>query len=222
LAGQAVRGRTMQKLAWLVVAAWLAGSVAIVRSVIPLWHDEAVFFRWAIALAPPNSWPYLYINLGSHYANHDEMAQARDAFAQAVEAKPRSRAVASLAWYNLGNAEEKLGHVDRAKAVLNGALAIDPDNIFARASFARLERMAGRAQAAAVVADAGLQRLRRAGISHPNESMLRYQLGLAYLELARYAEAVEQFEGAVAGARDPQVRAEAGQALLRARTGANR
>lgn len=216
-AGQAVHKWSRQMLAGLLVVAWLAGSTVIVRTVTPLWHDEAVFFRWAIALAPPNSLPYLYINLGSHYANHHDMAQARDAFAQAVEAKPRSQAVASLAWYNLGNAEDKLGNADGAKAVLRGALVIDPDNVFARASLARLERMAGRANAAAAVADEGLQRFRRAGIAHPNEAMLHYQLGMAYIDLKSFDAAVEALDSAVDGARSPQARADAEQALAIAR-----
>lgn len=204
-------------LIWIPVACWLAGSMVIVRSIIPLWHDEAVFFRWAISLAPPNSLPYLYINLGSYYANHGDMSQARDLFALAVEAQPRSRGVASLAWYNLGNAEEKLGNIERARAVLRGTLVVDPDNVYARVSLSRLERGAGNARAAADLAADGLQRMQRAGMSGSVEAMLHYQLAMALLDMKRFDEAAAHLASASAMTNDPQARAEAEQALARAR-----
>ncbi len=210
----ALRKRSLRKVATMVVAAWLVVSVYLVRGIIPLWQNEGVFFSWAIALAPPNSWAYLYINLGSYYANHGEMARAREAFAEAVAAKSRSPGVASLAWYSLGNAEEKLGNLVSAREIMRAILVVDPDNIYARASLARLERNAGNAEAAAAVAAEGL---RRAGISSQAATLLEYQLGMALLELKRFDAAADHLGRAVAAARDPQLRAEAVQALEQAR-----
>jgi predicted negative regulator of RcsB-dependent stress response len=213
LVGMALRKPLWRYFTMTVAALWLAGSIVIIRTIVPLWHDEGVFFRWAIALAPSNSWPYLYINLGSHYANSKDMVQAREAFAKAVEAKPRSQGMASMAWYNLGNAEEKLGNLDQAQAVMRATLVVDPDNVFARASLSRIARIAGNARTAADIANEGLQRIQRAGMAHPGESMLHYQLGMAYMDLKRHDEAAKHFASAIAGARGPQARAEAEQAL---------
>lgn len=206
-----------RNLIWVGVACWLLGSAVIVRNIIPLWQNEAVFFRWAIALAPPNSWPYLYINLGSYYANHNDMAQARDAFGLAIESKPRSRGVAGLAWYNLGNAEEKLGNAARAREIFRGTLAVDPDNIYARANLSRLERDAGNPRGAAEIAAAGLQRLDQTGIAGSGAAMLHYQLGMADLELKRFDDAVSHLTSTVTLTNDARTRAAAAEALERAR-----
>jgi hypothetical protein len=214
LDGAAMRRPGLRALGGLLVVAWLAASAWIVRSTIPLWQNEGVFYRWAISLAPPNSWSYLYGNLGGFYLVQDELTLARDAFTQAILAKPRSQRVASIAWYNLGNVEEKLGNPGQAREIMRATLAVDPGNIYARASLARLERNAGNAEVAATLAADGLQ---RGGVSPQAALLLEHQLGMALIELKRFDDAAVHLERVLAAARDPQQRAEAAQALERAR-----
>lgn len=177
---------------WGVAAAWLIACAAVVSSTIPLWKDEGSVFRWAIASSGPSSWRYLYINLGAYYVRTGELSRARDAFMSAVKYQPRSAGLASIVWYNLGNVEAKLGNAGPAAEAFRTALALDPDNVYSRAALAELERSQGHAQLAAALLEEGLDRLRAAGRLHPGRGQLHFRLGLAYADLSRRDDAVNE------------------------------
>jgi len=188
----AVRHAGAAKLFWIAAGVWIIASGVIVRTTIPMWKDEGTFFRWAIASSGPTSWRYLYINLGAHYLHAGNLSSARDAFARAAELQPKSAGLASIAWYNVGNAEEKLGNAEQAARAFRIALSFDPDNVYARAGLAEIERTQGRAGRAAALLEEALERLRAAGRVHPDRGLLHLQLGLAYVDLARRDEAVRE------------------------------
>jgi tetratricopeptide (TPR) repeat protein len=157
-----------------------------------MWKDEGAFFRWAIASSGPTSWRYLHINLGAHYLRAGDLSLARDAFMRAAELQPKSARLASIAWYNVGNAEDKLGNAEQAAHAFRVALSFDPDNVYARAGLAEIERTQGRAGRAAALLEEALERLRAAGRVHPDRGLLHLRLGLAYADLARRDEAVRE------------------------------
>ena len=192
---------------------WLVACAVAVSATIPLWKDEGTVYRWAIARSGESSWRYLYINLGAYYLRTGDLAQAQEAFLNAVKFPPRSAALAGIAWYNLGNVEAKLGHVAPAAEAFRASLALDPDNLYSRAGLAELERSQGRAGSAAALLEEGLDRLRAAGRSHPGRGLLHFRLGLAYADLLRREEAVREFNIALQFIRDEPMRVAVEQAL---------
>ena len=112
----------------------------------------------------------------------------------AVKLRHRSAGLASIAWYNLGNVEAKLGNTASAAEAFRAALALDPENVYNRAALAELERLQGRAGVAVALLEEGLDRLRAAGRSHPGRGQLHYRLGLAYADLSRRDEAVNELD----------------------------
>jgi len=209
----AVRHAGATKLFWIAAGVWTIASGAIVRTTIPLWKDEGTFFRWAIAGSGPTSWRYLYINLGAHYLRAGDLSSARDAFTRATDMQPKSAALASIAWYNLGNIEAKLGNADEAARAFGVALSFDPDNVFVRAALAEIERTQGRAGRAAALLEEALERLRAAGRVHPDRGLLHLRLGLAYADLARRDEAVRELTLARDLVRNQGLRIAAEEAL---------
>lgn len=209
----AVRHARAVKLFWIAAGVWTIASGAIVRTTIPLWKDEGVFFRWAIARSGPTSWRYLYINLGGHYLSAGDLSSARDAFMRAAELQPKSAALASIVWYNVGNAEAKLGNAEQAARAFRVALSFDPDNAYARAALAEIERTQGRAGEAAALLEEALERLRAAGRVHPDRGLLHLRLGLAYADLARRDEAVRELTLARELLRQQALRVVAEEAL---------
>ncbi|MGH8622106.1 MAG: tetratricopeptide repeat protein, partial [Burkholderiales bacterium] len=209
------------KFFWGIAGAWLIACAALVSATIPLWKDEGTVFRWAIARSGPSSWRYLYINLGAYYVGTGDLARAREAFMIAVKFRPRSAGLASIAWYNLGNVEAKLSHTAPAAEAFRAALALDPDNVYGRAALAELERSQGRAESAVTLLEEGLDRLRVAGRTDAGRGLLHFRLGLAYAELSRRDDAVNQLNLALTLVRDEHTRAAVEEAL-RAATGVPR
>lgn len=180
------------KLFWVAAAGGAIVFAGIVHATIPLWKDEGVFFRWAIAKGEPTSWQYLYINLGAYYLNTGDIPGARDAFLRAAQLPPKSARLGSLAWYNLGNAESKLGNAEPAMAAFRSALALEPDNVYALAALAELERSRQRAGVAVALLEQGIKRQQEMRRAHPDRGLLHLRLGLAYADLARRDEAVRE------------------------------
>lgn len=204
---------SVSMVTWIVLGLWIAVSVAIVRVTIPKWKDEGTFFQWAISGAGATSWPYLYMNLGGYYLGVGDVERAHEAFTRAAGLKVRSAPLASLIWYNLGNVEAKLGNTDRALSSFRQSLTIDSGNIYSRAALARTERSRGNSGVASAVLEEGLRQLRASGRRHADESLLHYELGLAYKELARIDDAVTALTAARATARDPRMLQAVEQAL---------
>jgi tetratricopeptide (TPR) repeat protein len=209
----AVRHARAVKLFWLAAGVWIIASGAIIRNTIPLWKDEGAFFRWAIARSGPTSWRYLYINLGGHYLKSGDLSSARDAFMRAAELQQKSAGLASIAWYNVGNAEAKLGNAEQAARAFRSALSFDPDNAYARAALAEIERAQGRAGEAVALLEEALERLRAAGRVHPDRGLLHLRLGQAYADLARRDQAVRELTLARELLRHQALRVEAEEAL---------
>ena len=209
----AMRHAGAVKLFWIAAGVWTIASGVIVRTTIPMWKDEGTFFRWAIARSGPTSWRYLYINLGAHYLRAGDLSPARDAFMRAAEFQPKSAALASIAWYNVGNAEAKLGNAEQAARGFRVALSFDPDNVYARAGLAEIERTQGRAGRAAALLEEAFERMRAAGRVHPDRGLLHLRLGLAYADLARRDEAVRELTLAGDLVRQQALRVAAEEAL---------
>jgi len=201
------------KFFWGIAGAWLIVATAVVSARIPLWTDEGTVFRWAIARSGPSSWRYLYVNLGAYYVRTGDLSQARDALLNAVKLPPRSAALASIAWYNLGNVESKLGNAAPAAEAFRASLALDPDNVFSRAALAEMERSHGQAGRAVALLEEGLNRLRTAGRSPPYRGLLHYRLGLAYADLSRREEAVNELNLALKLVTDAPTRVAVEEAL---------
>jgi tetratricopeptide (TPR) repeat protein len=153
------------------------------------------------------------MNLGAYYVGQGDMASARDVLQRATGLQNRNTKLTSLIWYNLGNAEERLGNTEDAIRSFGQALALDPDNVFGRAGLGRLERSRGRSAESASVLEEGLRRLRASGRPHPYETLLHRQLGLTYHALGRTDAAVRELEASRETARNPELRAQAEQDL---------
>jgi len=184
-----------------LLAAWFGASVYIIHDNILKWADRETFYKFAISQSPPSSWPYLYANLGGHYAEQEKNAQARDTFAFAIATKPKSTALASILWFNLGAAEAKLGNQERALSAFQIALEIDASNVSARAGIAEIQRQRGNTAGAIELLSSALQ---GGGRPVPREAAgwLHYQLGLAYLQAGQMDKARTQFDEARARLRD--------------------
>jgi tetratricopeptide (TPR) repeat protein len=184
-----------------------------VSATLPLWKNEGTLFGSAISRSGPSSWRYLYINLGAYYLRTGDLPRAREALLNAVKFPPRSAALAGIAWYNLGNVEAKLGAAAAAADAFRASLELDPYNVYSRAALAELERSQGRAGAAAALLEEGIERLRAAGRSHPDRGLLHYRLGLAYADLSRRDEAVNELNLALELVKDGPTRASVQEAL---------
>jgi tetratricopeptide (TPR) repeat protein len=209
----AIRRPAALKFFWGVAAAWLIASAAAVSATLPLWKNEGTLFGSAISRSGPSSWRYLYINLGAYYLRTGDLPRAREALLNAVKFPPRSAALAGIAWYNLGNVEAKLGAAAAAADAFRASLELDPYNVYSRAALAELERSQGRAGAAAALLEEGIERLRAAGRSHPDRGLLHYRLGLAYADLSRRDEAVNELNLALELVKDGPTRASVQEAL---------
>jgi tetratricopeptide (TPR) repeat protein len=197
------------RLSWLFLVIWIVASAFIVRGVTPHWKDEGAFFRWAIEGANQTSLPYLYMNLGAYYVGRGDMGRARDVFGRATRLKHRNTRLASLIWYNLGNADEKLGNAERAVYSYRQAIGLDPDNVYSRAGLARLELVRGNGRGAAVIVEEGLSRLHASGQRHLYVGLLHHQLGLAYYALGFVDDAIYELGVARDAAPNPELRAQA-------------
>ena len=142
-----------------------------------------------------------------------DLSSARDAFMRAAELQPKSSRLASIAWYNLGNTEGKLGNAEQAAHAFRVALSFDPDNVYARAGLAEIERTQGRAGRAAALLEKAFERMRAAGRVHPDRGLLHLRLGLAYADLARRDEAVRELALAGELVRQQVLRVAAEEAL---------
>ena len=195
-----------------LIVAWFGASIYVINDNIPHWADRESFYKFAISQSPPSSWPYLYANLGGHYAEQEKNAQARDTFAFAIATKPKSAALQSILWFNLGAAEAKLGNQERATSAFRIAVEVDPSNVLARAGIAEIERQRGNLAVSIELLNAALL-----GGGHPvsreTAGWLHYQLGLSFLQAGKADKARMQFDAARARLRDARSLERLGQAM---------
>lgn len=205
------------RIAWvltgIVAGAWMLGSLANVRVIIPLWKDDAVLNNWAIRQDGPSAWRYA--NLGAYYVQKGMLPEARDAYLKVTELRPGHH----FGWYALGSIYAELNKVELAIDALRRGLALNPDNYMNRIRLAVMERARERPAAAIELLEEGLRRPRGQGFDPQFEGRMRLHLGLAYLEVGRTEDAVRQFSAAQALARTPDDRAEVEQALQAAGAG---
>ena len=182
-----------------IAAAWMLASVANVRAVIPLWKDDAIMNAWALAEGGPSAWRYA--NYGVHFVRNGDLRRARDAFVTAIELRDDKQT--AWVWENLGTVEARLGNRQEALRAFHRALELAPDNAGARVRLAMVQRASGGSGTAAANLEEGLKQMSASGRRHPEESRMRYELGLAYEDLGRNADAVNQWKLALALTRRP-------------------
>ncbi|MBI2510167.1 MAG: tetratricopeptide repeat protein, partial [Betaproteobacteria bacterium] len=195
-------GRYVRALLWLIVGAWILGSVANVRVIIPLWSNDVVLSSWAIRQGGASFWRHAHI--GAYYLLTGDYSRSREASAAAL--KLRDDELTSWVWNNLGVAEANLGHTAEARRAFRRAFDLGTDDIKSRINLASLERTEGKPQIAVDELEEGLRRIRDSGRRHKREAQLRYHLGLAYGALGRSEEAISQLNAALALHRDPERR----------------
>jgi hypothetical protein len=188
-----------QVLLGAIAAAWMLASVANVRAVIPLWKDDAIMNAWALAEGGPSAWRYA--NYGVYFVRSGDLRRARDAFATAIGLRDDKQT--AWIWDNLGTVEARLGNRQEALRAFHRALELAPDNAGARVRLAMVQRASGSSGAAAANLEQGLKQMSESGRRHPEESRMRYELGLAYEDLGRNADAVSQWKLALVRARRP-------------------
>ena len=214
-AGTALAKRV--RIAWvltgIVAGAWILGSLANVRVIIPLWKDDAVLNNWAIRQDGPSAWRYA--NLGAHYVRKGMLPEARDAYLKLIELRPGHY----FGWYALGSIYASLNQVELAIDALRRGLVLNPDNYMNRIRLAVMERSRERPAAAIELLEEGVRRPQDPGFEPQFEGRMRLHLGLAYLDIGRTDDAVKQFSAARGLVHTPDDLAEVEQALQAARAG---
>lgn len=121
-----------RRLAASLPAVWLLGAIALIRTTLPLMHDDVRFWGWVARLHPDEV--VAQNNLADAMILSGRFAEAIQVLARAVET---DAGVATL-WYNLARAHDGLGQQPLAVAAIDRAIAIDPANELFRRTRATL------------------------------------------------------------------------------------
>jgi tetratricopeptide (TPR) repeat protein len=116
-----------------------------------------------------------------------DLKGAEAAFLKVTEIDPEN----PDGWVNVGRVRVQEGNVEGARDVLEKALALDPDLARTNYFFARVLRAEGQLEEANTY-------LARVVARYPKDRVVRNDYGRNLFLLRRYAEAVEQFEAALA------------------------
>lgn len=161
------------------------------------WADNATLFEADLATHPGSV--NLNIALGRELLGRnrrEDAARAVRMLRRGLEARPRN----AIALYCLGVAYGQLGERDRALEYIRHSLELDPVNIDARETLARLER--SHVDAEARIA-ALREELGRAGGNSAGELVrLHLELGALLRDLGRQSEAHAEYQAAVRLAPD--------------------
>jgi tetratricopeptide (TPR) repeat protein len=134
----------------------------------------------------PEPAPSADVAVGIKAFDAGNFAEARKSFEAASTKDPRNYE----AFFNLGQACEKLGDKIAAEAAYKAALAIKPDLDTAAAALSTLLVDAGRIDDALVVAKAGL-------LKHPGSAALHENMGVALATRGDQDAAIQELEAAI-------------------------
>jgi tetratricopeptide (TPR) repeat protein len=217
-AGLARRGPAARGTVAAAAAAAIAACALLTRAQLAHWRDDATMYRHILAVDPSN---YLALNnLGSELLKQGREQDAGALFSQAYRNNPL---LLSNLHLRTGHKLMEAGKREEAYAHYREALRYDPrsDEAMAALRAALAGRIAEiRARYRAAIAAGGaaaaegwyregvalgreglsedaLASLREAVLAAPGRADVRSDLGVAYANLGRYAEAVAAFEEAL-------------------------
>ncbi len=173
------------------VVAFAAATIALVVGFgflssrrLVVFQDELVLWQDAKRHQPHN--PRVWINLGTQFANRDQLPEAITHFQEAVRLDPGSH----KAHYNLARALEDSQRPHDAMIHYRVASTLRPKDAATHYNLARLLEAASSPQQA-------IKHYRLAIDAHPDFSAAHTNLGLLLLDFGRTQEAIEAFEDAV-------------------------
>jgi hypothetical protein len=111
-----------RRLAAALLAVWLVGAVALVRTTLPLMRDDIRFWGWVARLHPDEV--VAQNNLADALILGRRFPEAIQVLAQALETNPG----VPWLWHNLARAHDGLGQRPQAMAAIDRAIAIGPPN----------------------------------------------------------------------------------------------
>jgi len=148
--------------------------------------DELLRIRQAILAKDPTDIPSL-MDVATQHLRLGDILSAEKALEKAINAKPTEPEI----YIRAADAYAAMQNPDRARELFRQALAIDPENINALQSLARLEGQSGNTEK-------GRELLKRALDLAPSNGPLLRELGLAARRNGERAEAAAFFEQALA------------------------
>ncbi len=126
-------------------------------------------------------------NLGLIYESSDEPVAAIEAYRKAIAWQQDSLQPSEQPYVNLGNISMEQGQIKEAKAPLEKAVALAPNNAYCRLTLGVYYRKIGR------LGDAQHE-LERATQLDPDNAVVHYQLGRVYKELHAMDRAQAEFD----------------------------
>lgn len=153
-----------------------AGTVETSR-----WHDSFTLFRRALEVTENND--VAHRNLGVAYASDTNYPAAMSEYRAALAINPHDPSI----WIDMGQMEDKRGHLAEAEHDYREALRCDPDCLTARSDLGRVLLLTGRPREAAAEYEHVLR-------VNPDAESARNNYGAALLVLGRTDDALRQFE----------------------------
>jgi len=178
-----VRLRQPAVVAAAAVAVYASLAVATVFQV-RLWRDDLSLYSHALA-ATSDNWLVEH-NLGVHFRNEGNHAEAIARFREALRIKPDY----ADAQYNLGTLLANLGETAAATTHLQEAVRLDPADADAHAALGRILSAAGQREDS-------LRHYRAAALLRPTDDAAVYNLGNALARLGRREEALAAYREAL-------------------------
>jgi tetratricopeptide (TPR) repeat protein len=116
--------RAARVIAAAVLAVWLVGSVALVRTTLPLMRDDASFWGWVVQLHPDEV--VAQNNLADALIERGRAPAAIQVLAGTLATNAGDAAL----WHNLARAHDALGELPQAMDAIDRAIALDPTHHF--------------------------------------------------------------------------------------------